>query len=98
MIKIKAKLYLYKENGRKTGFKTGYRPLFDFGSSSKKSGQITLINQDIFDIGTKNDVYVEFLDYNFINDFKIGKKFYFDEGLNLLGEGEILEIYDSISD
>lgn len=93
MIKIKARLHLYKENGRKTGFKTGYRPLFNFEDYSKKSGQIILINQDVFDIGTENNVYIEFLDKNFLGDFKIGKKFYFDEGQNPLGEGEILEIY-----
>jgi len=41
MIQILAKIKLY-ENERKTQFKSGYRPLFNFMPDMKTSGRITL--------------------------------------------------------
>jgi translation elongation factor EF-Tu-like GTPase len=47
MIRIKAVIKLYND-GRKTPFTSGYRPLFDFIEETKTSGQITLIDREVF--------------------------------------------------
>ncbi|NHN28087.1 hypothetical protein FIA58_020610 [Flavobacterium jejuense] len=93
MIKIKAKIRL-KSDVRKTGFTTGYRPLFNFINESKTSGKIVLIEQDVFKPGEFNDVFIYFSNKDYLgSNFKVGKKFTFDEGIEIVGEGEIMEIY-----
>jgi len=95
MIRIKAKIYLYKYNGRKKPFDSGYRPLFNFVEESKTSGMITLIHDHEFMPGTQKEVYIDFLNSEFLgSDFKTGKVFSFDEGSKILGEGEIIKIID----
>ncbi|WP_010182295.1 translation elongation factor Tu [Aquimarina agarilytica] len=95
MKQIIATIYLYKgENKRKTPFKNNYRPLFNFIKETKTSGNIKLLNnKSEFQPGEKNDVLIQFINTEFLGkDFKIGKKFTFGEGKEILGEGKILEI------
>ena len=89
MIKIKARIYLYQFNGRKTPFKSGYRPLFNVDNQTKISGKIDLIDGEFFNPGTQGEVFITFLNNN---ELKINSVFCFDEGLKILGEGEVLEI------
>lgn len=92
MIRIKAIIRLYK-NGRKTPFSNGYRPLFDFAECTKTSGQINLIDRDMFYPGDEGIVEIYFLkDLYLGNNFSEGVKFTFGEGREPLGEGEIKEI------
>lgn len=97
MIKIKAKIKLYSgELYRKTPFTNGYRPLFNFVTDMKKSGQITLLNKSEFKPGEEGDVEIAFLNNDYLgSDFGIGKSFTFGEGVNALGEGQVLEVYNS---
>lgn len=97
MIKIEAKIIVYKrDTGRKTPFKNGYRPLFNFLNNVKTSGQISLLDRDHFYPGDEAIVVVSFLNKEFLgSDFKKGKKFTFDEGAQTIGEGEILRIIES---
>jgi translation elongation factor EF-Tu-like GTPase len=93
MLKIKAQIYLYKENGRKTPFESGYRPLFDFkGSSSRYSGKIDLINKRIFLPGEIDEVYITFAN---VDNLKVNYIFFFGEGLSRLGEGKVLAVVNN---
>jgi len=94
MIKVKAKIKLYKSDvGRKTAFANGYRPLFNFIKEMKTSGQITLRDRVEFIPGDEGIVEIDFLNKEYLGiDFGRGKKFTFDEGIKVLGDGEILEI------
>lgn len=93
MITIRAKINLYNNKGRTWSIKTGYRPLFNFVSDSKTSGQITVLDQEEIEVGCEAEVLINFISDSFLgNDFIIGKQFTFDEGGIALGEGEILEI------
>ena len=60
MIRIKAVIKLYND-GRKTPFTSGYRPLFDFIEETKTSGQITLIDREVFYPGDEGIVEIAFL-------------------------------------
>ena len=92
MVKIRAIIELY-QNGRKTPFNSGYRPLFNFVEDIKTSGRIDLIDKKLFYPGEKGDVEIVFLNYNFLGyDFGVGKKFFFGEGNIPLGEGIVKEI------
>ena len=97
MVKVKAKIKLYAgEPYRKTPFTNGYRPLFNFISDMKKSGQIMLLNKSKFKPGDEDDVEITFIDNNYLgSDFGKGKTFTFGEGSQVLGEGQILEVYNS---
>jgi translation elongation factor EF-Tu-like GTPase len=94
MIKIKAKIKLFKSDaGRRTPFTNGYRPLFNFITEMKTSGKITLKDRQEFLPGDEGIVEIEFLNKEYLgNDFEKGKKFTFDEGIEILGDGEVLEI------
>jgi len=90
MIIVKAYIKLY-EKGRKTPFKTGYKPLFNFIEEMKTSGKIDLINKSEFFPGEEGEVKINFLNKNYLgNDFDVGKKFTFGEGGIALGEGVII--------
>ena len=92
MIKVKAKIRLY-ENGRKSAFKTGYRPLFNFIKEMKTSGQITLYDRIDFAPGKEGTVEIKFLHEEFLGQtFDVGTMFTFGEGIGALGEGVILEL------
>ena len=94
MIKVKAKIKLYKgEKKRRTPFSKGYRPLFQFIKETKTSGLISLLNQEYFIPGEEGVVEISFLRKEYLGqDFNVGKSFKFYEGIEPLGEGEIIEI------
>jgi translation elongation factor EF-Tu-like GTPase len=93
MTTIRAKISLYDNKGRTWSIKSGYRPLFNFISDSKTSGQITVLNQEEIEVGCESEVLIKFISNSFLgNYFSIGTQFTFDEGGVALGEGEILEI------
>jgi len=94
MIRVKANIKLYKNaTGRKTSFANGYRPLFNFISEMKTSGQITLNDKKEFLPGEEGIVEISFLNNDYLGkDFGIGTKFTFGEGHEPLGEGEIEEL------
>jgi elongation factor Tu len=93
MITIKAIIKLYDNKERTWPIRTGYRPLFNFISDSKTSGQITVLNQEEIEVGCEAEVLINFISDSFLgNNFIIGTQFTFDEGGVALGEGEILEI------
>lgn len=92
LIKVLTTIELYSnEQSKKTSFTSGYRPLFNFpGAKTKISGSIKPIGSDSFSPGSKGDVEITFIK-GMIDDsyFESGVKFTFDEGINILGEGEI---------
>ena len=94
MIKVKAKIKLFEgENKRKTPFDTGYRPLFNFIKKTKTSGQITLMDRELFKPGEEGIVEIIFLNKEYLGeDFGIGTSFKFYESEEPLGEGEILDV------
>lgn len=92
MVKIRAHIKLY-ENGRKTPFNTGYKPLFNFIEEMKTSGRIDLIDKEQFYPGEEGEVEIIFLNRDYLgSDFDIGKTFLFGEGAVPLGEGMVKEI------
>lgn len=92
MVKIRAYIKLY-ENGRKTPFHSGYRPLFNFVEEMKTSGRIDLIDKEQFSPGEEGEVEILFLNRNYLGgDFDIGTTFLFGEGEIPLGEGTVKEI------
>jgi hypothetical protein len=96
LIKIIALMELFEgEQMRKTPFISGYRPHFRFeGSSERFSGKIVLDNSKEFLPGTKKRVQVFFKRTLNVRLLQIGKPFTIDEnGIIILGEGEILEIF-----
>lgn len=92
LINILATIELFSDKqSRKTSFRSGYRPLFNFpGAITKISGSIKIIGADYFSPDSKGDVEITFI-RGMIDDkyFKVGVKFTFDEGRGILGEGEI---------
>lgn len=93
VIKILAEIHLLSGGkGRKTPFKDGYRPLFDFpGTNTKISGQIALLESEEFKPGDKGVVEIHFV--NGIIDetnFQQGNSFSFGEGTSVLGIGKII--------
>ncbi len=59
----------------------------------KTSGQITLLNQTKFYPGEEGEVEIKFLHRKYLGeDFNIGKKFTFGEGITPLGDGYIISI------
>ena len=95
MVNVLAKIRLYV-GVRKTPFKSGYRPLFNFIPEMKTSGQISFINdRTSFSPGEEGIVKILFGNEQYLgNDFGIGKKFTFGEGGTNIGEGEIIDIYN----
>jgi elongation factor Tu len=97
MIIVIAKIKLYSDEiGRKTPFLSGYRPLFNFIKESKTSGEINLRNKNKMFPNEVAEVEIKFVDKRFLgNNFGVGTRFTFDEGRQLLGEGEILKIINA---
>src|SRR6188768_3899580 len=95
LIKILATIELFSnERSRKTPFKSGYRPLFNFpGADIKISGSISLMGIESFAPGTKGNVVITYIRGMINNDyFRPGIKFTFSEALDILGKGEIMEV------
>ena len=58
-------------------------------------GQISLIDRNFFQPGDDGMVEITFLNRECLGkDFSEGVKFTFDEGAEILGEGEIVEIIE----
>lgn len=93
-MKIRAKLFLYKE-GREKPFENGYRPLFNFGSTSLVSGRITLpLEKKLVYPGEEIKVDIDFISKDYFGKkLRIGEKILFSESKVPLGEIEIIEIY-----
>jgi translation elongation factor EF-Tu-like GTPase len=91
---VKAKIKLYKkENGRKTPFTSGYRPIFSFENQEEKtSGQIILIDREEFRPDEEGEVQIHFLSKFLGENFGEGVKFTFSEGMIALGEGWIEKV------
>ena len=91
---IKSEIELYDcEEGRKTPFITGYRPLFNIKNQDVViSGQIILIDREIFQPGDKGVVEIRFLSKFLNEDFGPGSTFIFSEGIAPLGEGIVKEV------
>ena len=96
MVQIISKIKLFSTTrGRKTSFKNGYRPMFNFITETKTSGQITLIDREDFYPGEEGIVKILFLNKKYLGfGFGKGTVFTFQEGKELLGEGEVLEVLD----
>lgn len=94
MIKVLATLTLFQgPTKREVPFSSGYRPLFKMEDGENTSGQITLLDREKFKPGETGVVEIKFLFPEFLGkDFRIGKKFQFREGKEILGEGDVLEI------
>lgn len=92
MVKVKANIKLYK-GSRKTPFHSGYRPMFNFIDEMKTSGKIDLIDRDEFCPGEEGQVNITFISRKYLGeDFEIGKRFIFSEGIETMGEGIVEEI------
>ncbi|MES2653134.1 MAG: hypothetical protein V4663_15440 [Bacteroidota bacterium] len=92
MVKIKARIKLY-ENGRKTPFYSGYKPLFNFIEEMKVSGRIDLLDRKQFYPGEEGEVEITFLNKQYLGkDLAIGNVFVFGEGLSPLGEGIVQKV------
>jgi hypothetical protein len=94
MIKIKAKIKLYRRNlYRQLPISNGYKPLFNFIPGMKTFGQILLTNCENLFPGMETTAEIIFAFREFLgNNFKVGTKFTFGEGVNDVGEGIVLEI------
>lgn len=92
-MRIRAKLFLYEE-GRKKPFENGYRPLFDFGSTSLVSGRITLpLGKKLVYPGEIIKADIDFISKDYFGKkLRIGEKILFFESKIPLGEIEIIEI------
>jgi elongation factor Tu len=92
MVHIIARIKLY-EGGRKTPFANGYRPLFDFIQGRKSSGQITILDKQLFFPKDEGIVQIDFLNRDLLGpNFSVGAKFTFGEGGAPLGEGHVVQI------
>ncbi len=95
MIKIRAKIYLYKHKGRGSSIKDGYRPGFSFTDNNNEvfTGHIELIDSSEFETGTLGEVFISFTQNDLVEKFiTVGNTFSLNEPPIEVGEGEILEI------
>ncbi|MBK8909911.1 MAG: hypothetical protein IPM61_01140 [Chlorobi bacterium] len=91
MVKIKAKIRL--NNKRQTPFRSGYWPTFNFIDNMKTGGRITLIHKDEFFPGEEGIVEITFINDRYLGgEFRVGAKFTFDEGSEVIGEGIVVQI------
>ena len=88
-----------EEGGRKSGFKSGYRPnhVFELPSNIQNMraymGDIQFDDQELIEPGETKNVIVRFLKNSQIEKYiKVGQKWLINEGARTLGFGEILEI------
>lgn len=95
VVRILAEIHLLSgEKVRRTPFKSGYRPLFNFPNAKTKiSGQIKLLESEEFKPGDKGTVEIHFV-RGIIGDenFQSGNNFTFDEGNIELGRGNIIKL------
>lgn len=99
IVKAKITMKTTEEGGRKSGFKSGYRPdhVFEWPSNSSilraYIGDIQFSDQELVEPGETKIVTVRFLRRPPIVKFmKVGQKWFINEGPITLGFGEILEV------
>lgn len=99
MILVEAKILLYQGGDKRiTPFKSGYRPLFDFGEKSLTSGEISFTNKRDFYPGETGVVKIRFRSDEYLgSQFGIGTKFVFLEAKEPLGEGVVLQVNEVTS-
>jgi len=81
---------------RQSLINSGYRPHFKFKDDFRTSGQIILEKGEIFSPGEEHIVEVDFMEKYVGNRVYPGALFTVHEGLEALGEGEILKITEII--
>lgn len=102
LIIVKARISMKKtdEGGRRSGFKSGYRPnhVFEMPEDLHKLktyiGDIQFDDQEFIAPGETKIVTVRFLRVPRIEHYmKVGQKWFINEGAKTLGFGEILDVY-----
>jgi len=101
LITVKARIQMKKtaEGGRKSGFKSGYRPNHVFKMPQNLSelktyiGDIQFEDQELIEPGETKIVTVRFLRVPPIEKYmKVGQQWFINEAAQTIGYGEILEI------
>ena len=99
VIKAKVSLKSSEDGGRKSGFKSGYRPnhVFEMPDNLKMLttyiGDISFDGQEVIMPGETKEVTVRFLKTPEVEKYiKVGQKWFINEGARTVGFGEILEI------
>lgn len=99
LVKAKISMKTTEDGGRKSGFKSGYRPnhVFELPDDLRKLhtyiGDIQFDDQDLIEPGETKIVTVRFLKVPQIEKYiKVGQKWFINEAAKTLGFGEILEI------
>lgn len=86
------------ENGRETGFTSGFRPnhVFEYRENQPLNtfiGDIQFEHSELFMPGESHEVIVRFLFHQPIEQYlNVGRKWWIHEGENIIGEAEVLEI------
>lgn len=98
IVKAKITMKTTEEGGRKSGFKSGYRPnhVFEMPDNLKNLrtfiGDILFDDQDLIEPGETKIVTIRFLKVPGIEKYIIaGQKWFINEAARTLGVGEILE-------
>lgn len=98
IVKAKITMMTTEEGGRKSGFKTGYRPnhVFELPDDLKNIktyvGDIQFDDHELIEPGETHIVIVRFLKNPGIEKYlHIGQKWFINEAARTLGFGEILE-------
>jgi hypothetical protein len=100
IVKAEIKMRTTDEGGRKTGFKSGYRPnhVFEYEDgivANTYIGDIQFEDQESIMPGEEKIVNVRFLAHQPIEKhLNIGQKWWIHEGPLCIGEAEILEIIE----
>ena len=99
IVKARISMKTTEEGGRKSGFKSGYRPnhVFDLPPNLKNLqtyiGDIQFDDQELIEPGETKIVTVRFLKNPEIEKYmNVGQKWLINEGILTFGFGEILEI------
>ena len=99
IVKAKISMKTTEDGGRKSGFKSGYRPnhVFELPDDLRNLkayiGDIQFDDQELIEPGETKIVTVRFLKMPQIEKYiKIGQKWFINEAAKTLGIGEILEV------
>lgn len=98
VVRAKVSMKTTEDGGRKSGFKSGYRPnhVFELPVDLKNLqtyiGDIQFDDQELIEPGETKIVTVRFLKIPQIEKYiKVGQKWFINEAARTLGFGEILE-------
>lgn len=99
IVKAKITMKTTEEGGRKSGFKSGYRPnhVFELPDDLRNLktyiGDIQFDDQELIEPGETKVVTVRFLKVPQVEQFiSVGQRWFINEAAQTLGFGEILEI------